>query len=171
MFCHFVHFNCDLMLYCMLYFVFFLKSFDFHVVFTNWPWTHPADNQCNEPQVMASAGVTLFFQRQRRIETESVGEERTPGWWAPGTPGWVLWYRGCQHQDGGHWEWWVLGTLGTLVTKDAGMLGGRAPGTPVSAYRFCKFAKSRKSTISNSSQAISPICNKLCTQHLWTLQS
>lgn len=49
------------MLYCMLYFVFFLKSFDFHVVFTNWPWTHPADNQCNEPQVMASAGVTLFF--------------------------------------------------------------------------------------------------------------
>ena len=32
-----------------------------------------------------------------------------------------------------------------------------------------KFTKCRKPTFSNSSQAISLICTKLCTQHLWTL--
>ena len=33
----------------------------------------------------------------------------------------------------------------------------------------CKFAKCHKPTFSNSSQAISLICMKLRTQHLWTL--
>ena len=36
-------------------------------------------------------------------------------------------------------------------------------------YFFRKFAKCRKPTFSNSSQAISPICTKLCTQPLCTL--
>ena len=32
-----------------------------------------------------------------------------------------------------------------------------------------KFTKCRKCTFLNSPQEISPICTKLCTQHLWTL--
>ena len=34
-------------------------------------------------------------------------------------------------------------------------------------FFFLKFAKCPKHTFSNSSKAISPICTKLCTQHLW----
>ena len=61
------------MLYCMFcFFVFFLQSFDLHVVFINWPWTihglAQQTNQCNESQVVASAGVTLSI-------SESVGED------------------------------------------------------------------------------------------------
>ena len=36
-------------------------------------------------------------------------------------------------------------------------------------FVFFKFAKGRRPTFSNSSQAISPISMKLCTPHLWTL--
>ena len=36
-------------------------------------------------------------------------------------------------------------------------------------FFFCKITKCRKPTFSNSSQVISPICTKLCTQRLWSL--
>ena len=82
------------MSYCMLCFVCFTEFWfacGFYELTLNYALTHPADNQCNEQQVVASAGV----------RNAGVGAV-------------IL----RMHQDGGRWEWWVLGTLGTLVTKD-----------------------------------------------------
>ena len=49
------------------------------------------------------------------------------------------------------------------------LISTRSRSMPISALIFFFFAKCRKPIFSNSSQAISPICTKLCTQHLWTL--